>query len=95
MNECWWLYFLSCKGGLTYLGTAADVEARFQKHLSGRGARFTRINRPIEILAAQPFPDRSTACKAEYALKRCSLPKKRQWAEKWPWPQSPTVGGRE
>lgn len=85
MEKKWWVYFLSCEGGLTYIGTASDVESRFQKHLNGKGARFTRINKPIEILAAQPFSDRSCACKAEYALKRFPPQKKHEWAQKWLW----------
>lgn len=85
MKKDWWVYLLSCENGLTYIGTAVDVEDRFQTHCRGKGARFTRINRPIKILAAQPFPSRSEACKAEYALKRCRLQKKLDWAEQWPW----------
>ncbi len=85
MNESWWLYLLLCEGNLTYAGTAANVKARFQKHLFGKGARFTRINKPIEILAAQSFPDRSSACKAEYALKKRSLQGKLEWAREWEW----------
>ena len=71
---------------MTYIGTAVDVAARFRLHCRGKGARFTRINRPVKILAAQPFANRSQACKAEYALKRCSLEKKLDWANRWPWP---------
>lgn len=84
-EEKWWLYLLACASDLTYIGTAVDVAARFNKHKEGKGARFTRINKPLSVLAAQPFPDRSSACKAEYALKRKKLHQKLQWAEKWRW----------
>lgn len=89
MSKAWWLYLLLCEGGMTYAGTAADVEVRFQKHLAGKGARFTRINKPIDILAAQPFPDRASACKAEYALKQRSQKEKLEWAQEWEWPSVP------
>jgi len=85
MTDQWWVYLLECDNEMTYTGTAKDVEARFKQHKAGRGSRFTRINKPLAILAAQPFPDRSSACKAEYALKRLSAQQKRQWAEIWSW----------
>lgn len=88
MSEQWWMYLLECEGDMTYVGTAADVEKRFAKHISGKGSRFTRINKPIMIIAAQPFPDRSTACKAEYALKQRPLQQKLDWAEEWSWVKS-------
>ncbi len=85
MSRRWWLYLLECKNNKTYIGTASDVEARFLKHRSGKGAHFTRINKPLSILAAESFPNRSAACKAEYRLKRRSLRDKLDWARKWPW----------
>jgi len=85
MTNSWWLYLLLCQGNKTYTGTTTDVERRFQKHFLGTGARFTRINRPIKILAAQPFSDRSTACKAEYQLKQRSQQEKLVWAQQWVW----------
>ena len=85
MSEQWWVYLLECEGGMTYVGTAFDVEARFRKHTKGKGSRHTGINKPLGILGAQPFPDRSLACKAEYALKKQSMEAKLAWAEKWPW----------
>ncbi len=84
-DDRWWLYLLECSGGLTYVGTASDVETRFKKHLAGKGARFTKINKPLSIIAAKPYVNRSEACKAEYALKQKSLKNKLEWAAKWPW----------
>jgi putative endonuclease len=82
----WWLYLLQCDHGLTYTGTTNDVDARFAKHQTGRGAKFTRINKPLSILGAQPFPNRSTACQAEYRLKKLKPQHKMTWAKDWPWP---------
>jgi len=81
----WWLYLLQCDHGLTYTGTSNDVAARFAKHQKGQGAKFTRMNKPLAILGAQPFPDRSTACQAEYRLKKLKQADKIMWAENWSW----------
>lgn len=80
----WWLYLLACEDGRTYAGIALDVDARFKAHLSGKGAKFTRANRPVKILGAQSFASRSAASKAEYALKSLKPAAKLQWARQWP-----------
>lgn len=82
-DRTWWLYLLACRDGRTYAGIALDVEARFAKHVAGKGAIFTRINRPVMILAAQPFPSRREASQAEYALKQLDRQEKLAWAVDW------------
>jgi putative endonuclease len=79
--KTWWLYLLECKHNRLYTGIALDVHARFALHASGKGAKFTRANPPISILAAQPFESRSAALKAEHALKKLTATQKRQWAD--------------
>lgn len=76
----WWLYLLACKDGRTYAGIALDVDARFQLHLSGKGARFTRANPPVEVLGVQSFATRSDALKAEAALKKLPRKERLAWA---------------
>ena len=87
--DAWWLYLLMCTDGRTYVGIAKNVEARFALHVSGKGARFTRANKPIKILGAQYFTSRSAASKAEYALKQLDRPQRLRWATTFAW-QSPS-----
>jgi putative endonuclease len=82
--KVWWLYLLACADGRTYTGIALDVDARFRLHACGKGAKFTRSNRPLRILGAQPFASRSQALQAEHALKRLQPAAKLQWAARWP-----------
>jgi putative endonuclease len=72
----WWLYLLECKGGSFYAGITNDLEARFKAHLEGKGAKYTRANPPLKILAQKSFPNRSEASVAEAQLKRLSKGKK-------------------
>lgn len=65
----YWLYLLECEGGAYYAGIALDVERRFYQHLFGVGARFTRARPPIRVLAAQEYPNKSEALRAELRLK--------------------------
>jgi putative endonuclease len=66
----WCLYLLECKGGTYYAGITNNLEARFAAHQSGEGARYTRANPPLRIIASRPYPDRSSASIAEAQLKR-------------------------
>jgi putative endonuclease len=83
-GRTWWVYLLACTDGRTYAGIALDVAARFRLHVAGKASKFTRANRPLRVLGAQPFTSRSEAQQAEYALKRLEKPAKLQWAQRWP-----------
>ena len=76
----WYLYLIECEDGSLYTGIALDPEARFALHLAGKGARYTRSHPPKKLLMALPFPDRSTASKAEYRLKQLAPADKRRIA---------------
>ena len=82
--KTWWLYLLACADGRTYAGIAVDVAARVRLHTAGKAAKFTRANKPLRVLGAQPFANRSQASKAEYALKQLKKPAKLRWARRWP-----------
>ena len=69
-DKPWFLYLLQCANGTYYAGITTDVDARFQAHLQGKGARYTRANPPLGIVAQAMYPDRSSASKAEWALKQ-------------------------
>ena len=69
-NKPWFLYLLECANGTYYAGITTDVAARFQAHQQGKGARYTRANPPVSILAQAVYADRSAASKAEWALKQ-------------------------
>jgi putative endonuclease len=80
MTQCWWLYLLECHDGRTYAGIATDVAARFEAHARGKGAKFTRSNRPVRVLGAQVYSSKSEALKAEAALKKLDRAEKLAWA---------------
>jgi putative endonuclease len=76
----WFLYLLECSDGSVYTGIATDVEARFNKHVSGMGARYTRSRKPVRVLASFELLDRSSASRAEYWVKRLTPADKRALA---------------
>lgn len=79
----WFVYLLECENDKIYTGITTDVEKRFQKHLSGTGAKFTRANPPLQILAFKPCNNRSEASSIEYYVKRLKPSQKRELAVIW------------
>jgi putative endonuclease len=76
----WFLYLIECADGSVYTGIAVDVQARFEKHLSGTGARYTRSRKPLQVLVSFEMADRSSASRAEYWVKRLPAVEKRALA---------------
>lgn len=75
-SKPWFLYLLRCRGNKLYAGITTDVARRFQTHCTGKGAKFTRANPPLEIVGSRPFLDRSAASVAEAVIKRLPAPRK-------------------
>lgn len=69
----WHLYLIECADGSYYTGVTTNVERRYEQHLMGKGARYTRSHKPLRLLASRAIGTRSEALKAELEVKR--LPK--------------------
>ena len=77
----WVLYLLECNNGAYYAGITNNLEARFSAHMLGKGARYTRANLPVRVIASKPYADRSLASVAEAQLKKLPRHKKLQYFE--------------
>ena len=75
-HKSWCLYLIECRNGALYAGITNDLDARFAAHVAGNGARYTRANPPQRLVGSRNYPDRSSASRAECAIKR--LPKARK-----------------
>ena len=76
----WFVYLIECQDGSVYTGIAVDVDKRYAEHATGKGARYTRSHPPRRLLARFEHPDRSSALKAEYAIKQLPPEAKRALA---------------
>ena len=77
MNTLWHLYLLECEGGSLYAGITNNVDARYQKHLSGKGARYTRANPPIRLVGSRMIGSKGDALRAEMAIRKLAPAAKR------------------
>lgn len=72
----YWVYILRCADGTLYTGTTDDVERRAAVHNSGKGAKYTRGRTPVTVVYREACPDKSTALRREWAVKRMSRAEK-------------------
>ncbi|MBL0162808.1 MAG: GIY-YIG nuclease family protein [Xanthomonadales bacterium] len=70
VDKCWCLYLIECRNGSYYAGITNDLEARYTAHVEGRGARYTRANHPLRLIGSRQYPNRASASRAEFAIKR-------------------------
>jgi putative endonuclease len=73
----WFLYLIECADGALYTGIALDPGARFAQHVAGKGAKYTRANKPVRLIGAIAYPDRGSATRAEIAFKKLKAAEKR------------------
>ena len=65
-----YLYMLRCEDGSIYTGTAKDYLKRYEEHLSGKGAKYTRSHRVKKIERVFLCENRSIACILESEIKK-------------------------
>ncbi len=94
-DRVWYTYLLECSDGSLYTGICTDLGRRFAEHCRGEGAKYTRAFPPRRMRAAWSLPDRSTASRLEYALKKMRPEQKWDMARGGPPPlQGLPVMGR-
>jgi putative endonuclease len=72
----WIVYLIRCSDESLYCGTTNDLRNRLIAHNSGRGAKYTRSRRPVELVAASSEMPKSDALKLEYRVKQVPARKK-------------------
>lgn len=62
-------YIVECADGSYYTGWTKNPEARVRAHNAGRGARYTRSRRPVQLVHLEAQATASGAMKRERAIK--------------------------
>ena len=80
--ENWSVYLILCENGAFYCGISNHPQERFAAHLSGKGAKYTRLNKPVEMRIVSDGLNKSEALKREIGIKKLMVEQKRRlWAE--------------
>lgn len=63
-------YIVKCSDGSLYTGWTTDIEKRIEAHNAGKGAKYTKARRPVELVHLEEFSTKEEAMKREYAIKQ-------------------------
>lgn len=75
-SSIWYVYIIKCFDDTLYTGITTSIEDRINKHNEGKGAKYTRYRRPVELLYFEKQKDKSSATKREIAIKKLSRKEK-------------------
>ena len=71
-------YIVRCCDGSLYTGWTTDLEKRVETHNSGKGAKYTRSRRPVELVYHEEFQTKEEALRRERAIKKLTRNAKEQ-----------------
>lgn len=74
-------YILKCNDGTLYTGWTNNLEKRLKDHNDGKGAKYTKTRRPVELAYYEEFESKEEAMKREYAIKQLSRKQKEKILE--------------
>ena len=67
----WFLYVVECSDKSLYTGITTDIDRRINEHNhSKKGAKYTASRRPVHVVFAKLFNNRSEASRVESAFKK-------------------------
>lgn len=70
MDKKYYTYIILTEKNTFYCGYTDDVKKRFQAHLEGKGAKYTRANKPVKLVYQKEFGTKSDAMKEEARIKK-------------------------
>jgi len=68
----YYVYIVLCEDESYYTGYAQDAWSRFNQHLRGTGARYTRMHKPLKLVYVERLGSRREAIRREREIKRLS-----------------------
>lgn len=69
-------YIVKCSDETLYTGWTNNLKKRLEAHNSGKGAKYTKTRRPVELVYFKEYDTKQEAMKREYAIKQLSRQKK-------------------
>lgn len=69
-------YIVECIDQTLYTGWSNHIEKRIQTHNEGKGAKYTKIRRPVKLVYLESFLTKEEAMSQEAKIKRLTREKK-------------------
>ena len=68
-KDGYFVYVLECNNGSYYIGQTENIVKRWNEHISGKGADWTKAHKPIKIIHYEEYKSRAEAVDREQKLK--------------------------
>ena len=65
-------YIVQCKDGSLYTGWTNNLKKRIAAHNAGKGAKYTKSRRPVQLVYYEEFGLKEEAMRREYEIKHMS-----------------------
>jgi putative endonuclease len=75
-GEVYYVYVVRCANGSLYTGYTKDIDKRIATHNEGKGGRYTKAHRPVELIASWSFITKREALQIEHRIKQLPRQKK-------------------
>lgn len=73
-----YVYILRCSDNTLYTGWTTCLERRLKFHNDGRGAKYTRSRRPVELIYYEEYETKEEALRREWKIKQMRRQKKEE-----------------
>nr|WP_314465990.1 GIY-YIG nuclease family protein [uncultured Clostridium sp.] len=65
-------YLVKCADNTLYCGWTNHLEKRIEAHNQGKGAKYTKTRRPVELVYYESYPTKEEAMRREVQIKKLS-----------------------
>ncbi len=69
-------YMLRCSDGTLYTGWTNNMEKRLETHNAGKGGKYTRVRRPVELVYLEEHETKQEAMSREMKIKQLTRKEK-------------------
>jgi len=68
-KDGYYVYVLECENGSFYIGQTENLPKRWEEHITGKGANWTKAHKPVKIIHHEYYKSREEAVDREQKLK--------------------------
>lgn len=79
----YYTYIVKCADGTFYTGYTNDLDNRIKTHNEGKGAKYTRTRRPVELVYFEEYPTKEEAMSREWYIKQLTRSEKKELTERF------------
>ena len=78
LGNGFYTYIVRCSDGTLYTGWTVNLQKRIRAHNDGKGAKYTRTRRPVELVYYECLTSKEEAMSREWHIKQLSRQEKQK-----------------